>query len=146
VLTRNCLRSDETNARNPGRSEAGARGGLSATLDGTVQLADCWKKKINELTRSSNKTSIICVGVAQFVTQDFVRLIRTRPTNAIDLCVRRRRGNRYRGSRPAAKNEIRIEESRIPESNRTRVCLSDLPRHPVDVFVTKITLQRVIDR
>jgi len=44
-------------------------------LGGTARLTDRWKKEINELPLSSNKTSIICVDVAQFVTQDFVRLI-----------------------------------------------------------------------
>lgn len=75
LLTRNCLRSDETNARNPAWFETGFNS-LDA-LDATVHLANCWKKEINELSRSSNKTSIICAGVAQFVTQDFVQLIRT---------------------------------------------------------------------
>ena len=37
--------------------------------------ADCWKKEINELPRSPNKTPIICAGVAQFVTQDCACLI-----------------------------------------------------------------------
>jgi len=106
LLTRNCLRSDETNARNPGRSEAGTRGGLSATLDGTVQLADCWKKKINELTRSSNKTSIICVGVAQFVTQDFVRLIRTARRTRPSICAYER------GQIETRKSVSRIEAGR----------------------------------
>jgi len=74
LLTRNCLRSDETNARNP--AWFAMRPSVSPSI-GTVHLADCWKKEINELPHSSNKTSIICAGVAQFVTQDFVRLIRT---------------------------------------------------------------------
>lgn len=53
----------------------GGGGVLHPATGGTVHLTDRWKKEINELPRSSNKTSIICVGVAQFVTQDFVRLI-----------------------------------------------------------------------
>ena len=90
LLTRNCLRSDETNARNSGWFEAGQSASssppplsLSLSLSAlfpwpessVVRPLDCWKKEINELPRSPNKTSIICAGVAQFVTQDCACLI-----------------------------------------------------------------------
>lgn len=34
------------------------------------QPTACWKKEINELPRSPNKSTIICVGVTEFVTKD----------------------------------------------------------------------------
>lgn len=76
LLTRNCLRSDETNARNSVWFEAGQSPcSVSVPEPSVVRPLDCWKKEINELPRSPNKTSIICAGVAQFVTQDCACLI-----------------------------------------------------------------------
>lgn len=83
--------------------------------------ADCWKKEINELPRSPNKTPIICAGVAQFVTQDCACLIpldAASPPGSIPVRKKKKQATANTGE----KKEEREGGEKKSRSPKTRLC------------------------